>query len=701
MKAVKAFFALVPAALLIGSGAALWADDGAMAGAPPAAPENVVASDGTYADRIQITWSQVSYAARYQVWRGTRFDGVGRVMIATTNQADCPDMTATPAKFFYYWITAVNDDGTSVWSAAEFGYRNLSPPSVVSASDGAYTNRVLLAWNASESADEYEIYRNTSNNFAAATLLSETAATNYSDLSATPGRTYYYWLRAKREIAEGLMCISAASAAGTGWRALSEPQNTQASQGTFANMIRVSWTGVSGAAGYEVWRYTNSTIGLAYKVADSSTTTCDDAGAMPNVVFHYWIRAKSQNGMGPFSAPAAGFCVIHTDPVPDTPNGVKASDGTYPDRVRVEWPASPRATSYEVWRNIMELLDTAEKLSDVVGTRYEDFAVADGVPYYYWVRAKNAGGASGYSVPDSGYRMSGPGPHPHVVASNVVNDYDGDRASELTIQGVSNSMWNAVSISNTVTLSGIAWGGPGMTTAPGDYDGDRVSDLAVYHEASGSWYVRTALGTILFWGQSWGAPGYVPVRGDYDGDGRADFALYNESQGQWCILSANGSVIAWLANFGGPGLQAVPGDYDGDGRFDLAVFDSVLDKWYSMALDGAMIVWDLSWGNPGCVPVPGDYDGDQVADLAVYNTIAGYWYARSVYGAILMWERPWGGSLFRPVCGDFDGDGYADLAVYGEAGGEGRWYIASVDGNVLAWNLPFGGPESTVVGMAE
>ena len=700
MKSLSAFFALGFAASLTGAAFAPGSAAGVKAG-PPEAPKNVRASDGTYSDRIHITWDPVSSASEYHVWRGTRYDGTDRINIASVGEPAYPDPEPAPASIYYYWIKAKNAEGTSAWSVVDFGYRNLSAPGSLSASDGTYTNRVQVAWSAVEGAEAYEVYRNTSSNAASATLLGAPAGTQYSDASATPGRAFYYWVKARSELTGGLVCTGAVSKVDSGWRAMEAPQNLSPSQGTFANMIRVSWSGVLGATGYEVWRNTNAAVGLAYKVADTTLTNCDDEGAMPGIVFHYWARAKSTKGPGPFSAPASGYCVSHTNPVPAVPGGVTASDGTYTDRVRVEWTAVYAASSYEVWRNVLDFLDKAEWVADVVGTRFEDFATADRVFYYYWIRAKNSAGVSGYSDSDSGYRISGPGPRPPVAASNVVNDYDGDRASELTFYGASDGSWNAMSASNAVTLDGVAWGGAEMTPAPGDYDGDRVSDLAAYHEASGTWYVRTAGGAVLFWGLSWGAPGYVPVRGDYDGDGRADFALYNSDQGQWCILSANGSLIAWLASFGGPGLNAVPGDYDGDGLFDLAVFDPALDNWYAMALDGRMIVWGLNWGNPGCVPVPGDYDGDGAADLAVYNTLAGYWYIRSVYGAGIAWEVNWGGSLFRPVCGDFDADGYADLAVYGEIGGAGCWYIKSLDGNIIAWNLPFGVPGSTVVGLAE
>lgn len=94
-------------------------------------------------------------------------------------------------------------------------------------------------------------------------------------------------------------------------------------------------------------------------------------------------------------------CVLAEPPA--TPTGVTASDGTYNNRVVVTWDAMDGATYYEVYRDTssgggsMILLD-----SPVVNT-YEDFAVSDLTPYYYWVYACNSYGCSAISTYDSGY----------------------------------------------------------------------------------------------------------------------------------------------------------------------------------------------------------------------------------------------------------------------------------------------------------
>jgi len=92
-----------------------------------------------------------------------------------------------------------------------------------------------------------------------------------------------------------------------------------------------------------------------------------------------------------------------TTPAP--PAQVEASNGTFPDKVRVSWDAVAGATSYEVWRHTGNSTSLASKISspNPVGTSYDDLGAATDTTYYYWVKALNAENASGFSASDRGF----------------------------------------------------------------------------------------------------------------------------------------------------------------------------------------------------------------------------------------------------------------------------------------------------------
>ena len=75
-------------------------------------------------------------------------------------------------------------------------------------------------------------------------------------------------------------------------------------------------------------------------------------------------------------------------------------------RIRVTWNVASGATAYEVWRNSSNDSSTATKVSaqDVIGTSFDDTSATVGVTYWYWVKAKNAVGPSGFSASDQGRR---------------------------------------------------------------------------------------------------------------------------------------------------------------------------------------------------------------------------------------------------------------------------------------------------------
>ena len=276
----------------------------------------------------------------------------------------------------------------------------------------------------------------------------------------------------------------------------------------------------------------------------------------------------------------------------------------------------------------------------------------------------------------------------------VMNDYDGDGASDLAVYDSITGYWYAYSLrSGNAVIWARPWGWPGAETVPGDYDGDRTADLTVYDQANGYWYIWSVAKEIfILWARPWGWPGAETVSGDYDGDMISDLAVYDQPSGFWYIITMGDKVLAWDRPWGWTGAITVPGDYDGDRLNDLCVYDSNTGYWYVNTLAGDVLAWETAWGWPGATTVPGDYDGDGKDDMAVYDQPTGAWYVWShVKQRALVWAEPWGWTGAVPVPGDYDGDKNADLAVFDTI--TGYWYIWSeIKGVALAWAQNWGWP---------
>src|SRR5207244_10559328 len=97
------------------------------------------------------------------------------------------------------------------------------------------------------------------------------------------------------------------------------------------------------------------------------------------------------------------------------PTGLAASDGAYPDYVRVTWNPVPNAKGYRVYRNLTGNPDDRPVQTWDAGNTpfYKDYDVTYGSTYWYWARAYDSAAVlSPNSKPDSGYAGNPPAPAP-------------------------------------------------------------------------------------------------------------------------------------------------------------------------------------------------------------------------------------------------------------------------------------------------
>jgi hypothetical protein len=81
----------------------------------------VNATDGTYGDRVRVSWTAVSGATRYEVYRATEACGTyTKVGESTTISYD--NTTVTALKVYWYKVKACNACGCSAYSGVNPGY---------------------------------------------------------------------------------------------------------------------------------------------------------------------------------------------------------------------------------------------------------------------------------------------------------------------------------------------------------------------------------------------------------------------------------------------------------------------------------------------------------------------------------------------------------------------------------------------------
>ncbi|MDP2990193.1 MAG: hypothetical protein Q8O57_06480 [Kiritimatiellota bacterium] len=701
------------------------------------APPTNVCADGTFTNKIRVSWRAESAATSYLIYRNTN-DSVTASNLYATTSTNYDDLIITRGAGYYYWVRSKTAYGTSVFSQVAEGGTVPYAPLNINATDGSGNNPVTLTWNAADYAAGYDVYRQDS--YAPGSLttpLGSTYGTNYSysDIAARPGLRYYYWVKSTNRFGR-----SELSGFDTGYRPLEPPYAVSASDGTSADYVRVAWSASDNASSYELWRGTNSDRAAALMLVNAvPTNTCDDTDAVPGVLYSYWVTAKTTQFVSDFSsydsgyralrqvdigvsdlvflptrmavvgAPAAVSFRVTNHGVQDmaAPNTWVAynfyiSSNSVPGGLDYKWMGGTNVSiPLVVGNSTVVVLPKAERNSLAVPT------VAPGW-YYIFVNIQHAAPTKWLdpNLANNTASRSRNGDYDGriLIGANqpagllLVNDYNGDGYTDLAMYQESTGTWQVWYFgAQGFTMAG--YGGVGFKAVPSDYDGDGKTDLAVYQEATGTWKVWVSAGDYAMASiEGCGGPGFEPVPGDYDGDAKADPAVYQETPstgsgqgGTWrAWLSASGYSMASAQGVGGASWRPVVGDYDGDGKADPAVYQESSGTWR---------VWRSIWnyasvtaeglGGSGYRSVAADYDLDGIMDPAVFQASTGswkVWLSASSYAEVN--AQGLGNTGTVAVPGDYDGDCLADPAVYWDAFGMWRLWLSSADyqqTELLAW----------------
>ena len=354
----------------------------------------VTATDGTYSDKVRVSWSAVTGATSYEVWRGDSFDSssASRVKRGVT-ELFWDDTTATPGAELWYWVKACDVGAGLMGSARDSGWRKLSAPTEVTATTNQ-TDGIKVSWKGTTSGVSFEIKRGlTANESQAEVVATISDKSSYTDNTTVPGYRYYYWVSAYSELS-----VSDWSGMAEGFRAISAPATVSATDGTSLEAVTVIWTAATSAKRYEIWRNTTTKTDTAELIGTTNKLVWVDGAVEPGVTYYYWIKSVSAIDMSAFSNRDSGY--VSTPP----PTDVTASDGFATNYVRIAWTEAEGAINYAVWRAETNDVSAATQVkTGIAAATYDDTSVTPGKFYWYWVRPVSAAGQGVFAGPDCGF----------------------------------------------------------------------------------------------------------------------------------------------------------------------------------------------------------------------------------------------------------------------------------------------------------
>jgi len=360
--------------------------------APPA-PSGLSATPGNA--QVTVSWTVVAGASSYNVYRSTNAGSQGS-KLGSSSTSVYSDTTAVNGATYFYEVTADNAAGEGLASAQSSGATPTVPVNVPTAPTGvnatAGNAQVTVSWTGVTGAPSYNIYRSTSRG-SQGSKLGSSSTTVYLDVTAVNGTTYYYAVTADNAAGEGPSSTSSSGA--TPIVALTAPASPTGVNAAAGNaQVTVTWTGVTGATSYNIYR-SSSQGSLGSKIASSSTVTFADSSAVNGTTYYYVVRAANAAGESPVSTQSAPATPVIPVTLSAAPVGVNATAGNA--QVTVTWTAAARATSYNIYRSTTQG-PQGSKVGSSAAATYTDLAAVNGTTYYYVITAVNAAGESSAST---------------------------------------------------------------------------------------------------------------------------------------------------------------------------------------------------------------------------------------------------------------------------------------------------------------
>lgn len=180
---------------------------------------------------------------------------------------------------------------------------------------------------------------------------------------------------------------------GTGWQTTTDPRLVTglSATGVSNTQINLSWTAVTGAITYNVYRNGSS---IATNV---SGTTYNDTGLTLGTTYTYTIAITSAFAFGPQSLPINGTT---TGAVPAQVTGLTATAASS-SQINLTWTADSGATTYNVYRNSSSIA------TGVTAISYNDTGLTASTSYTYNVAGVNTSGTGTQSTSVSATTSSG------------------------------------------------------------------------------------------------------------------------------------------------------------------------------------------------------------------------------------------------------------------------------------------------------
>ena len=260
-----------------------------------AAPTNLKATNVASSGKIKLTWTKVTGATKYEIWRSKTGKDGSYGKIYTTSNTSYTNTNAEAGTKYYYKIKAVNGNSAAAsgFSAVKSLRCDLPQVKNVTVKNVAASGKPMLKWDAVDSAVKYEIYRSTTGKDGSFTFLVSTTATSQVNANAVAGKKYFYKVKAVHSNSDANGAFSAATESII--CDLANPKVKISLNAKGKPMLK--WDAMDGVKNYEIWRSTTGKAGSFTKIYTVAGTakSYTNSNATKGVTYYYKVKAVHSN----------------------------------------------------------------------------------------------------------------------------------------------------------------------------------------------------------------------------------------------------------------------------------------------------------------------------------------------------------------------------------------------------------------------
>lgn len=287
-------------------------------------------------------------------------------------------------------ISAIATNGTVTNFSRNVVVENFATQVNVTAVKAVSTDfdKIRVSWDQVSRAQGYEVFRATTRNgtYTRVGTVTSGSTTSFTNSGLKTGTTYFYKVRAYRTV-NGARISSAYSDITSGRPLLAKVASPKVASAGF-DRINVSWSQVSGASGYEVYRATSrgGTYSKVGTVTRGTTLSFTNTGLTSGRTYFYKVRAyrlvDEKQVFGAYSS------IVDGKPIPARPTNVKASK-VNSTATSLSWSRVTGASGYEVHRATSKNGSYSRVGTVTSGStlKFRNVSLKRGQTYYYKVRS--------------------------------------------------------------------------------------------------------------------------------------------------------------------------------------------------------------------------------------------------------------------------------------------------------------------------